>query len=128
MLRYNDRSEYEWKRETVTEQGNAGGGDRFDVVWPLAPTRKAAAAVEQVERSDQMNGRRIGLLWDYLFRGDEIFQVVKQEVAARYADVTFIEPDVFGNLHGHDEDEVIARLPDVLRRSGVDSVIAAVGA
>jgi hypothetical protein len=104
------------------------GDDRFDVVWPLAPTQSAAADVDRAVRADELDGQKIGLLWDFLFQGDKIFEVVKREVTSRYPNVTFVEPEVFGNLHGHDEDEVIANLPDVLRRTGVDSVIAAVGA
>lgn len=103
-------------------------GDRFEVVWPLAPTQTAAADIEQAARSGELDGMKIGLMWDFLFQGDKIFEVVKREVASRFPNVTFVEPEVYGNLHGHDEDEVIANLPDVLRRTGVDSVIAAVGA
>lgn len=102
--------------------------DHFEVLWPLAPAAPEATAVERPERSEELAGKRIGLMWDYLFRGDEIFDVVKGEIAERYDGVTFIEPEVFGNLHGHDEAEVIENLPIVLKREEIDSVIAAVGA
>jgi hypothetical protein len=102
--------------------------DRFEVVWPLAPAAPAAETTERPERSQDLAGKRIGFLWDYLFKGDEIFDVVKAEISARYDDVTFVDYHEFGNIHGHDEADVIDRLPIVLRRTGVDSVIAAVGA
>ena len=35
--------------------------------------------------------------------------------------------DAFGNIHGADEREVMARVPDTLRELGVDVVVAAVG-
>jgi hypothetical protein len=102
--------------------------DHFEVLWPLAPAAPEADAVERPERSEELAGKRVGLMWDYLFRGDEIFDVVKAEIAERYEGVEFVGPEVFGNLHGHDEVEVIENLPIVLKREGVDSVIAAVGA
>jgi len=105
-----------------------GEQDRFEVLWPLAPSAPDASGDDRAPRSEELAGRRIGLLWDYLFRGDEIFAAVKAEMSTLHPDVTFVDFDEYGNIHGHDEADVIDRLPIVLRRTGVDSVIAAVGA
>jgi len=105
-----------------------GDQDRFEVLWPLAPSAPDASGDEVAPRSPELAGRKIGLLWDYLFRGDEIFDAVKAEMATLHPDVEFVDFNEFGNIHGHDEADVIEALPIVLRRTGVDSVIAAVGA
>ena len=42
----------------------------FDVVWPKSPLgvqRRRAA-----ERLTSLDGARIGFVWDYMFRGEEI--------------------------------------------------------
>ncbi|MDE0321545.1 MAG: hypothetical protein OXI97_16845, partial [Acidimicrobiaceae bacterium] len=57
----------------------------YDVVWPGAPS-----GIEQRElapRLDTLAGKRIGFLWDYLFRGDELFPILERELAARYEGV-----------------------------------------
>ncbi len=42
-------------------------------------------------------------MWDYLFRGDEIFPVLETELVERFPDVEIVGYDVFGNTHGADE-------------------------
>ena len=39
-----------------------------------------------------------------------------------------VDYPTFGNIHGHDEDQGLERLPEVLQASEVDSVILGVGA
>jgi hypothetical protein len=99
----------------------------YDIVWPLAPIHRAQTAAP-VGRLDTLDGKRVGFLWDYLFRGDHMFEELEDALRREYPTVTFVDYEAFGNIHGADEDEVIDRLPIVLRRTGVDSVIAAVGA
>ncbi|MXV86846.1 MAG: hypothetical protein F4117_08505 [Acidimicrobiales bacterium] len=97
----------------------------YDVVWPGAPS-----GIEQRElapRLDTLAGKRIGLLWDYLFRGDELFPILERELAARYEGVTFVGYETFGNTHGGDEAAVIDRLPDSLRSRAVDAVVSGMG-
>ena len=97
----------------------------YDVVWPGAPS-----GIEQRElapRLDTLTGKRIGFLWDYLFRGDELFPILERELAARYEGVTFVGYVTFGNTHGGDEAAVIDRLPDSLRSRAVDAVVSGMG-
>ena len=101
---------------------------QFAVVWPLAPVHRGVESVEAPPRTRELGGRRIGFIWDYLFHGDEMFEAIRRQLHEGFAEVTIVDYDAFGNIHGPDEDAVIAALPDVLRETGVDSVIAAVGA
>ena len=54
----------------------------YDVVWPGAPL--GIERRELAPRLDTLDGKRIGFLWDYVFRGDELFPVLERELAARY--------------------------------------------
>ena len=63
-----------------------------------------------------LSGERVAFLWDYLFRGDEIFPALKRELTHRFPDIEIVGYDEFGNTHGGDEAEMIAGLPDALAR------------
>ena len=79
------------------------------------------------ERLDGLAGRRIAFLWDYVFRGDEVFPVLARELRARFDGVEIVGFETFGNLHGADERERVGRLPDDLRDRGVDAVVSGMG-
>ena len=66
-------------------------------------------------------------LWDYVFRGDEVFEFLEQGLAARFPGVRFVSWREFGNTHGSDEREVVASLPAKLKANGVDAVISGMG-
>jgi hypothetical protein len=98
----------------------------YDVVWPLAPS--AAPTASLAARSDDLHGKTVAELWDYLFKGEEIFPLIRQQLAARYPGIRFVEFEAFGSTHGRDEKELAAALPGLLRQHGCDAVISAVGA
>lgn len=97
----------------------------YDVVWPRSP--RGVQRHQLADRLDTLNGRQVAFLWDYLFRGDELFPVLERELTARFPSVEILQYDVFGNTHGSDEAEKIGRLPDELRARGVDAVVSAMG-
>ena len=98
----------------------------YDVVWPLAPS--AAPAGSLAARADDLDGKTVGELWDYLFKGEQIFPLIRRALTARYPGIRFIEYERFGSTHGRDEAELARTLPAELRRHGCDAVISAVGA
>ncbi|MBI1734219.1 MAG: hypothetical protein HYR51_03505 [Candidatus Rokubacteria bacterium] len=95
---------------------------RERVLWPRG--RKTAETRPVAKRLDTLDGATIGELWDDLFRGDEIFPILREEIGRRYRDVKFVEYKVFGSTHGASEHRVIAALPERLRELGVDAVIS----
>lgn len=97
----------------------------YDVVWPRSGLGIDTAKL--APRLATLNGARIGFVWDYLFRGDELFPVLAQQLTERFNDVTIVDYDVFGNSHGGDEAEFIARLPVQLASERVDAVISGMG-
>jgi hypothetical protein len=99
--------------------------ETFAAYWPGGVG--AVPRIAPADRPDSLNGRTIGFLWDYMFRGDEIFPVIEEAIVAANSDVRFVGHDAFGSTFGGDEHEVLARLPAELRRLGVDAVISGIG-
>ena len=98
---------------------------QYDVVWPRSPL--AAARRPLSPRIDGVAGKRIGFMWEYLFGGEELFPALADELRARGADVVSYE--VFGNLHGPDEAQLVGEIPSGYRcPGGIDAVVSGVGA
>lgn len=98
----------------------------YEVVWPLG--QKAFANAETVQRVGDLSGKTVAAIWDYLFRGDEIFDIVSRKLSETYPGMKFVRHEVFGNTHGSQQKALLAAVPDKLKEHGVDAVIASVGA
>jgi hypothetical protein len=103
-----------------------GREPQYEVVWPLG--RPAYENRPPNERVADLNHAVVGELWDYLFRGEEIFPILREQLKARYPGIRFVTYDVFGNVHGPKQRELVARVPELLREHRVDAVISAIGA
>ena len=97
----------------------------YDVVWPQSP--RGVQRRRLAPRLGDLAGRRVAFLWDYLFRGDEIFPALRAELTARYPDIEIVGYDEFGNTHGGDEAEMIAGLPAGLAQRHIDAVVSGMG-
>lgn len=97
----------------------------YDVVWPRSP--RGIQDRRRADRLDSLDHKRVAFLWDYLFRGDELFPVLAKELTNRFEGVEIVNYDEFGNLHGADEKQRVARLPEDLRNRGVDAVVSGMG-
>ncbi len=99
--------------------------DRHQVVWPRGI--RLVDAVPNADRPATLEGKTVAFTWDYLFRGDEIFAILKEGLQQRYPGIRFVDYEVFGNTHGGDEREVLAQLPAKLAQHDVDAVISGMG-
>lgn len=97
----------------------------YKAVWPKSPL--AVQTRPLAERLDTLEGKRVGFLWDFLFRGHELFPVIEKELRNRFAGIEIVGYEEFGNTHGGDEAEVIAALPNRLRDRRIDAVVSGVG-
>ena len=105
---------------------NPAAEPQFETVWPLGPK-----GIEQRKPNDRvadLSGKVIGEMWDYLFRGEDIFPILREELTARYPGIQFVAYDVFGNVHGPKQRELLDRMPGILKERKVDAVISAIGA
>lgn len=100
----------------------------YQVVWPLG--HRVFGEVEAHERPAELAGRTVAYLWDALFRGPEMFDIISELARQRYGDVSFVGWEEFGNFHASaaEERRVLDALPERLRAHRVDLVVAAVGA
>ena len=97
----------------------------YEVVWPTG--RKEAATMQLPDRLPDLDGKVVAELWDWVYEGDKAFPILRDELQRRYPDLTIVPYTEFGNIHGPDEHEVLARLPELFREHHVDAVIVGVG-
>jgi hypothetical protein len=97
----------------------------YEVVWPRSPRTVKINPVAR--RLDTLRGKTIAQLWDYIFRGDEIFPILEEELSKRFPDTKFINYNVFGSTHGDNEREVVASIPAKLKQYRADAVISGMG-
>lgn len=101
-------------------------GEKYQVVSPAgvpaSKERNVAASLPD------LNGKVIGELWNWGFRGDETFPVIEEAIRLQYPDVKFVDYRVFGNFHDPSrEAEKMKELPDLLKQYGCDAVIVGNG-
>ena len=101
---------------------NTSPEGHFEAFWPRSPRRVVKKALAR--RLGTLAGKRIAFLWDYMFRGDEVFTLFEEALKKRFADVQFVSWQEFGNTHGKHEREVLAALPQRLAEMRVDAVIS----
>jgi hypothetical protein len=97
----------------------------YEAVWP-----KSALGVQSrraATRLDALAGKRIGFVWDYMFRGEELFPVLEQELRRRYDGLEVVGYDTFGNIHGPQEHALIEAMPGTLDEHGIDAVVVGNG-
>ena len=106
----------------MTRESSAG---YFEVLWPRG--ERQTRRKDLAPRLATLEGKTVAQLWDFLFRGDQVFLHLEEGLKARYPGVKFISWKEFGNTHSSSEREVIAALPGRLKELGVDAVISGMG-
>lgn len=102
------------------------GEPAYEVVWPLGPPAFPQRAPNPP--LPDLRGRTIAELWDYVFHGDKILAILREKLAALYPGIRFVPFETFGNLHGAQQRQLLARVPELLKQHGADAVISLVGA
>ncbi len=97
----------------------------YEVVWPRG--KRTIEVIRLAKRLDTLEGKTVCELWDWMFRGDQMFPTIEKELAKRYPGSKFVSYKVFGSTHGSEEAKVLAALPDKLKQNKCDAVISGVG-
>jgi hypothetical protein len=97
------------------------GDGHYEVVWPKS--ERMTGLKPLAPRLASLDGAKIAELWDYLFRGDEVFEHLADGIRARHPTAELVSWRQFGNIHGEDEAQVLAELPKRLKDLGVDAVV-----
>jgi hypothetical protein len=99
--------------------------EMYAVYWPRGRTTVVQKALSP--RPSTLDGKTVAFLWDYLFRGDEIFPMIETRLRQQFSNLSFIGYDVFGSTHGHEERAVLQSLPRRLQELNVDAVVSGMG-
>ena len=99
--------------------------NQYDVVWPRGP--RATDIRPLAKRPASLEGKRVAFLWDYLFRGDEIFPMLEEGLRGRFPGLSVVNYDAFGSTHGTNERKVMEELPAALAEMGVGAVVSGIG-
>ena len=97
----------------------------YEALWPRSP--RQAKVKTLAPRLATLEGKTVAQVWDYVFRGNEVFEFLEEGLKARFPGVRFVSWREFGNTHGHEEREVVAVLPAKFKSMGVDAVISGMG-
>ena len=95
----------------------------FGVVHPVSRrpvVRTSNAGLARPSRQEDRAGVGLPL------PGDDVFRLVKERFQAERSGMEFVDHEVFGDIHGHDE--LLDQLPSRLEEMGVDGTIVATGA
>ena len=101
------------------------GEPGYQAVWPLGKIRYKT--ITDTTRITDLTGKTICELSDFRFKAPEVFPLVEEFISKRYRDVKFITYENFGDINGLNEAQVVAGLPEMLRKYNCDAVIAGVG-
>lgn len=97
----------------------------YEVYWPRSPRQTKVKPL--AKRLETLDGKTVAQLWDYLFCGDKVFELLEEGIKKRYPNVRFVSWREFGNTHGSEEAKVLADLPQRFKELGVDAVISGMG-
>jgi hypothetical protein len=113
----------ELKEETSMSESQSSGF--YEVLSPSGPM--GVPQVATAPRPSSITGKKIALVWNYVFRGNEIFPVIESALKEKFGEVEFVSYDNFGSVMGGDEEAVLDDLPGKLADLGVTGVITGVG-
>jgi len=98
---------------------------RYETLWPLG--RSTQRSQRANEGLSELDGKRIALVWDHLFKGDEILEELRERLGSRYEGVEFVDHSEFVGDFA-DDYSVFDKLRLQLAESGADAAVVAVGA
>ena len=101
---------------------NSSSDGYYEACWPRAPRQQRTRAL--APRLVSLEGKTVAQLWDYLFKGDQVFALLEEGLKQRYPGIKFVNWREFGSSHGGEEKEALAALPGKFAELGVDAVIS----
>ena len=101
--------------------GNTNDG-YYEVYWPRGVRQQKTRAL--APRLGTLEGKTVAQLWDQLFKGDVVFEILEEGLRERFPGVKFVSWREFGSTHGGEEKEALAALPAKFKALGVDAVIS----
>jgi hypothetical protein len=100
-------------------------GEEYAVYWPRG--RRHVPLQPLAQRPATLDGKTVACLWNFLFKGDYIFSLLKEQLTAQFPGVRFVDWSEFGNTHGTGERKSLAALARRFQELGVDAAISGMG-
>ena len=97
----------------------------YEALWPRSPRQTKVKSL--APRLDTLEGKTVAQVWDYVFRGDEVFALLEEGLKTRFPGIRWVSYKEFGSTHGSNEREVVASLADRFKALGVDAMISGMG-
>ena len=97
----------------------------YEALWPRSPRQVQLKPL--APRLDTLEGKTIAQLWDFVFRGDEVYAVLEEGLKQRYPNIRWVSYKEFGNTHGGEEREIVGALPRRFKELKVDAAISGMG-
>lgn len=94
----------------------------YEAYWPRGARQQKTRPL--AKRLDTLEGKTVAQIWDYLFKGDEVFALLEEGMKKKYPGIKFVSWREFGSSHGGEEKEALEALPAKLAALGVDAVIS----
>ncbi len=98
----------------------------YEVVSPECPIVLEPTAI--TSPVGDLSGMVVAELWDWRFRGDDMFPIIERELKSHFPGLEFIGYEEFGDTHTAEEEAVQERALSIIRERGAQAVISAVGA
>ena len=97
----------------------------YEVIWPRSIS--VAGRARPARRLETLEGKTIGFVWNWMFRGEQVFPVIEKELSRRFRGMKFVSYHEFGPTHGYKEADVLDGLAEKLRWNRCDAVISGIG-
>ena len=97
----------------------------YEALWPRSPRQTKIKSL--AKRLDTLEGKTVAQLWDFVFRGDEVFAALEEGLKDRFPNIRWVSYKEFGSTHGSDEREVVASLAKKFKELEVDAMISGMG-
>ena len=75
----------------------------YEALWARSPRQVQLKPL--AKRLDTLEGKTIAQLWDFVFRGDEVYALLEEGLRARFPNIRWVSYKEFGNTHGGEERE-----------------------
>lgn len=102
--------------------------DTFAVFSPEGRAVPRATPKDTGRAVPSLTSGVVAQVWDYRFRGDEVFSALRESLGALRPGIGFVDYDEFGDIHGTTAEAVVDALPGRLFDTGTDAAVVGIGA
>ncbi|MGH3758923.1 hypothetical protein [Actinophytocola sp.] len=100
----------------------------FEVFSPEGRPVPKVRAIDRQRVVSSLAEAKVAEVWDYRFRGDEVFSTLRDSLGRARPGAGFVGYDNFGDIHGPDATALVEALPGRLDATGADVAVVGVGA